>query len=195
MKKLFLLSALLLGIFMNAEAQQNPAESLPQTSAPVAGDAISAGNWIVGGSLGSLGFNFDTETFRVDLQPSAGYFVSDQLVIGAMTIVGLTAYDGGTNFRYGLAPLLRYYFPEGARASGRWFGEANLGIAGSSLKDNPSDENFSFLFGVKAGYAHFVGRNVALEGTIGYIDTEADIAGSGLALGLGFQIYLPGRNR
>lgn len=194
MKKLILLSAFILATTIGASAQQNPTESLPQTSAPVAGDAISTGNWFIGASIGSLGYNFDTEFFRINLEPSAGYFVSDRLALGVMTVVGLEAYDGGTNFRYGLAPLVRYYFPEGARDTGRFFGEANIGFAGSSRVDNPSDENFSFLFGVKAGYAHFVGRNVALEGTVGYTDTEADIVGSGLSLGLGFQIYLPGRN-
>ncbi len=195
MKRLFLLTGLFLALAGNAVMAQNPIETVPQTSAPVAGDVISAGNWMVGGSIGSLALNFSTGTFQLDLNPSAAYFISDRAAIGLQTIVGLTAYDGGTNFRYGLTPMVRYYFPEGARPSGRWFAEANIGFAGSSLTDNTSDENFSFLFGLAAGYAHFLTEHVALEGKVGYTDTEADLNTSGLGLSLGFQIYLPGRER
>ena len=200
MKKLFLLSSFLFATICTVSAQDNgPIETLPPTYAAVADEAISAGNWMVGGNIGSLSHNFDTETFQFRLVPNAAYFVSDNFAIGAQAIVGLTAYNGGTNFDYAVAPMFRYYFGEGGSSSGRFFGEAEIGFAGSSVKDNPTDENFSFLFGVKAGYARFIAENVAVEGTVGYTDTEADILGAGLLSGVGFsvgfQVYLPGQER
>ena len=198
MRRLFLLTGFMLAIVLSASAQV-PVETLPPTSAAVADEAISAGNWMVGGNVGSISHNFDTETFQLRLVPNAAYFISDHTAIGAQAIIALVAYDVATNFEYALAPMVRYYFGEGGTASGRWFAEGDIGFAGSSQKDNPSDENFSFLFGVKAGYARFVAQNVALEGSVGYTDTEADIMGAGLlsgvGLNLGFQIYLPGRTR
>lgn len=193
MKYLFLLSTFLLSIPMVAFGQV----ASPPTSAPVASDAIQQGNWIVGGSLGSTGFNFSTETFNLTLEPSAGYFITERIALGAQAILGLTAYDGGTNFNYGLAPFIRYYFPEGASPTGRWFGEGKIGFAGSDYEGSVADEPISLLVGVRGGYAHFIARNVALEASLGYTYSKADInassSTSGLGISLGFQIYLEGR--
>ena len=64
--------------------------------------------------------------------------------------------------------------------------------------NDEGDKPVSLLLGASGGYAHFVTRTVALEGLLSYNFTKADISGSGggisgLGLGLGFQIYLPGR--
>lgn len=193
MKHLLLLSTFLLSTYMAAFGQV----ASPPTSAPVAADAIRQGNWIVGGSLGSTGFNFSTETFNLTIEPSAGYFITERIALGAQAIVGLTAYDGGTNFNYGLAPFLRYYFPEGASPTGRWFGEGKIGFAGSDYEGSVQDEPISLLVGIRGGYAHFIARNVAIEGSLGYTYSKADINSSsgtsGLGLSFGFQIYLEGR--
>lgn len=200
MKQFFLLTSMMLATFFTAFGQDDPAVQLPPTSAPVADEALSKGNWVVGGSVGSLGLNFSTGTFALNLVPHAGYFISDNLALGAQTTLGLTAYDGGTNFSFGISPFLRYYFGAGGRASGRFFGELGAGLAGSSLAGNESDEAFSGLLNLRAGYAHFITRNVALEGSLGYNLSGADLRSvtsvSGLGLVFGFQIYLPGsRNR
>lgn len=193
--KYFLTLLISLTTFFNVLAQ----ETVPPTSASVAGEAIKAGNWIVGGSLGSTGFNFSTETYQLTLEPKAGYFLSDRVAIGAQVIMGLNAYDGATNFNYGLAPFVRYYFPEGASATGRWFGEGRIGFAGSSYEGNIEDEPVSVLLGIRGGYAHFIAKNVAFEASLGYTYTKADIdassSTSGLGLTLGFQIYLEGRRK
>ena len=197
MKRYFLLTSFLLATIFTAFGQESPAIALPPTSAPVADEALSTGNWVIGGSLGSIGLNFSSGTFSINMVPHAGYFVTDNFALGAQTTLGLTAYDGGTNFSYGIAPFLRYYFGAGGRASGRFFGELGAGLAGSSLAGNPSDEAFSGLLNLRAGYAHFITQNVALEGTLGYNLSGADLQSvssvSGLGLIFGFQIYLPGR--
>ncbi|KAA3437071.1 hypothetical protein [Rufibacter hautae] len=169
----------------------------PQTTAPVQATAIRQGNWMIGADLASIGHNFKSETFTLDVEPRAGFFISDNAAIGAQVQLGLQLYDGGETFSYGLTPFVRYYFPEGAAPTHRWFGEALVGFAGSNLKDNEGDAFFSTVYGVRAGYAHFVATNVSLEGTLNLVRSNANIdVGSGttgLSLGLGFQIYLPSR--
>ncbi|WP_423149624.1 hypothetical protein [Rubrolithibacter danxiaensis] len=194
MKRLLLITAFSVAM-LPALAQVTT--TTPQTSSATAATSIAAGNWLVGGSVGSLGFNFSTETFNINIAPQAGYFVNNRTAIGAQVILGLSAYDGGNTVNYGVTPFIRYYLPEGSSPTGRWFGQVNAGIAGSSMKDSQQDEPVSLLLGAQAGYAHFVVRNVALEGTLGYNYTKADINTgggiSGLGVALGFQIYLPGR--
>jgi len=172
----------------------------PQTTAPVAGEAVAKGNWLVGASIGNIGHNFKSETFTLDINPRAGYFISDNAVIGAQVQLGLTAYNGGEDFRYGLTPFVRYYFPEGAAPTHRWFGEAIVGFAGSSFEDSEGDAIFDAVYGISAGYAHFVASNVALEGMLNLIRSNANIevsndSSTGLSFSLGLQIYLPGSGR
>lgn len=194
MKTLLLISLFVFTSIFSAIGQNVPR---PQSTAPVAGEAIQQGNWMVGASLANLGFNFKSDMFDIDLNPRAGYFLSDNAAIGAEVQLGFSAYDGGENYRYGITPFVRYYFPEGAAPTHRWFGELLAGIGGSSTKDSSDDSNVSAVYGLRAGYAHFVASNVALEGTLGYVRSHADIeideATAGLAVALGFQIYLPGR--
>ena len=194
MKNLFSITLMLLFVLFNAAAQDI---TKPQTTAPVAFDAIQRGNWLVGAGIGSISHNFKSETFDINIMPRAGFFISENAAIGAQAQLGLTLYDGGENFFYGATPFVRYYFPEGAGPTHRWFGEAIAGFAGSSMKDSDGDAILSSVFGLGAGYAHFVARNVALEGMLSYTRTNADISVgsgmSGLSLGLGLQVYLPGR--
>jgi hypothetical protein len=194
MKRLFLLTSFVLASIFSVQAQTT--DRLPQTSAPVAGDALQKGNWLVGGSLGSLGLDFGTGNFQVSLFPTAGYFLSDQAVLGAQTNFALYSNEGGTDVSYGFSPFIRYYLGAGARDTGRFFGELGLGGAGSALRGT-TDSAISFLLGLRAGYAHFVGENVALESTVGYTFSGAEISTpynvSGLNFAFGFQIYLPGR--
>lgn len=197
MKHSLLLTLAFFTTILFAQAQTDlPA---PQVKAPVASDAISQGNWLLGAGIGNLGYNFKSKFFQVEVQPKAGYFVSDNAVLGLQTLLNLQVYSGGEAFTYGVTPFARYYFPEGARDTGRFFGEALLGFAGSSIEDSDTDSALSFVWGFKGGYAHFVGQNVALEGTLGYIRSDANFETghgiSGLSVGFGFNIYLPAGNR
>ncbi|EOR96034.1 hypothetical protein ADIARSV_0780 [Arcticibacter svalbardensis MN12-7] len=192
MKHLFLSCAL--SLFVYAASAQI---TTPQTSSASQATALQAGNWMIGAGLGSTNYNFDTETFNISVQPKAAYFISDNIAVGAQVNLGLSAYDGGSSFQYGVAPLVRYYFPEGATPTSRWFAEGTVGIGGSHVKDNDNDEPVSLLLGISGGYSHFVSRTVALEAVLGYTynksDVGADTGMSGLGLTLGFNIYLPGQ--
>lgn len=192
MKKLFLYATLSLCVFA-ASAQI----TTPQTSSASQATALQEGNWMIGAGLGSTNYNFDTKTFNISIQPRAAYFITDNVAVGAQVSLGLSAYDGGSSFQYGVAPLVRYYFPEGATPTSRWFAEGTVGIGGSHIKDNDNDEPVSLLIGISGGYSHFVSRTVALEAALGYTynksDVGADTGMSGLGLTLGFNIYLPGQ--
>lgn len=190
MKRVFLFSALFLLVGLGVQAQD---VNRPQTSANVGMTPIQQGNWMIGGSIGSLGYSFEGEAFNVNIEPSAAYFISDGVAIGARLIGGLTAASGRDNeWRYGIAPTVRYFFPEGASATGRFFAQGDVGIAGSSV-----GSDVSLLLGAGVGYAHFITNSVALEASLGYRYNKANIstAGStsGLNVGVGFQIYLPGQ--
>ncbi|HWK99234.1 MAG TPA: hypothetical protein VNQ55_04780, partial [Parapedobacter sp.] len=74
MKRVFLFSALFLAGVFAVNAQD---VNRPQTSANVGITPIQQGNWIVGGSLGNLGYSFEGESFNLSLNPRAGYFISD----------------------------------------------------------------------------------------------------------------------
>lgn len=190
MKRVFLFSALFLAGVFAVNAQE---VNKPQTSANVGITPVQQGNWIVGGSLGSLGYSFEGENFNIMLNPRAGYFVSDGVAIGLSLIGSLaTVPDEDDLWGYGVAPFVRYYFPQGSSASGRFFAQGDIGIAGSS-----PGSGASFALGANVGYAHFITQSVALEATAGYNYSKATVSGStgqsGLGIALGFQIYLPGQ--
>lgn len=192
MKKFTLLFSLLSVIALGANAQKVDA-TRPQTSANVGMEPIKTGNWMVGGALGNIGYSFEGKSFGIALQPRAGYFVSDGIAIGLQTNLGYQSdKDDKDSWNYGIAPFVRYYFPEGASSTGRFFTQGDIGIAGAN-KGN----NVSFAFGVNLGYAHFITQSVALETTFGYNYSKANINNSdkatGLGVGIGFQIYLPGQ--
>src|SRR5690606_18803129 len=118
------------------------------------------------------------------------------VAIGAQANLGFTSVkgDGGNEWGYGIAPFVRYCFPGGASATGRFFGQGDVGIAGSSAGDD-----VSLNVGLNAGYAHFITQTVALEAMLGYNYSKANISSSsdkasGLGISVGFQIYLPGSN-
>ena len=188
MKKVFL--TLVLGVFATSAFAQEI--TTPQTSANVGSTPIKQGNWLVGGSIGSLGYSFEGENFNINLNPQAGYFVSDGIAVGLTTGFGLQTVKGGDNiYQYKLMPFARYYFPEGASSTGRFFGQGEVGITGAK---SGGISDTSFGFGINAGYAHFVSRNVALEGMVGYNYSKSNLANAqaqnGLGLAVGFQIYL-----
>src|SRR5690349_17065052 len=85
MKKLILSIACMFGATF-AMAQI----TTPQTSSASQEAAISQGNWMIGAGLGSTNYNFDTETFNIQVNPRAAYFISDNIAVGAQVELGLT---------------------------------------------------------------------------------------------------------
>lgn len=192
MKKTLLTTTLLLMLLTELKAQVN---TVPQSTANVGLTPIKTGNWMVGGSIGNIGYSFEGKSFNIQVNPRAGYFIADGLALGAQATLGLKAVkDMDNEWNYGIAPFIRYYFPGGASASGRFFGQGDIGIAGSSAGNGAS-----LALGANVGYAHFITQTVALEATVGYNYSKANVnlgeKATGLGVGVGFQIYLPGKKR
>ncbi|MHC5201660.1 hypothetical protein [Myroides sp. LJL119] len=191
MKKITLLAALLVGGIFTSNAQH---VEKPKLSEKVGTTPIQKGNWMVGTAIGSMGYSFEQKSFNINILPNAGYFVADGVAVGAQIGAGFQTVDGGKNiWNYSVMPFARYYFPEGSSETGRFFGQGAIGISGFDQKGNDKSET-SFAFGVNAGYSHFVSKNVALEGMIGYNYSKSNLANaesqSGLGIAVGFQIFL-----
>jgi len=162
-----------LGLIPNAQAQ------------------IQKGNLMVGGNLMDLNASFgDHSSFTMNIVPKLGYFIEDNLAIGAN--VGLkyvTTKNQGNTFGYQVGAFGRYYFGKDQVTPllnhGRFFAEVNAGIGG----DNSTPVGFDFGFG--PGYSYFITPNIGIEGLVKFNGIVGTGVSTGISFGLGFQIYLP----
>lgn len=165
------------------------------------------GSGLVGNtSSGLFGVNFglnEDAGFNVGLSPKMGYFVSDNFMLGAVVNFGFTKSPkiSGISARttnYGVQALSRYYLSPGEKGidnllkQGRFFMEANAGVAGVNVKNGKTTNGFAF--GVGPGYSYFVTNSVALETSLKY----NGLVGGGnttyqhaLGLNFGIQVFLP----
>jgi outer membrane protein len=173
------------------------------------------GRMLVGGNVGlelktnKTKFDGSTDTngkyTSFSLEPQFGYFVIDNLAVGAGLNLTLSSWkpDGSdgksTSSLIALSPFARYYFGPGI------FGEAKVLLGASKDKDdfggNTDEKKFNVTgLSLGAGYAIFLNDNVAIEPMIGYetIGYKNKTSGepdykdidSGLFVRVGFQIYL-----
>lgn len=142
------------------------------------------GSWMVGGQFNQQ-FNFSggTNYFVFNLNPDAGFFISNNLALGAVFRTWIVISEGNTDTSVGLAPFVRYYFGGSEKIKLFVHGQAGFEV---------DDSDVSFIGKAHFGVAWFIVRNVALEASAGYsIDTrgESDPL-STLGLNIGFQVYL-----
>jgi outer membrane protein len=170
------------------------------------------GRMLVGGSLG---FSTQTEKSKYDgntqtdgnwtsfsLEPQFGYFVIDNLAVGATLDFGLSKWndevdsdDDVSSTSIEFTPTVRYYLPQNIFFQGQvGFGAAKYKY-GSGTVDEEKYNTLSFA--LAAGYAYFLTDNVAVEPMIGYgsyreKDKDSDVKNinNGLFLRVGLQVYL-----
>ncbi len=151
----------------------------------------SKGNWMVGGSAG---FNSEKtgsgpSSSTIELAPNAGYFVSNNIAVGASVDLMSVSNSGGSSFNFG--PMVRYYFVEMGK-NAKLFANANIGF-GSVKPAGATSSTSSTAWGIKAGPAFFLTKNVALEATLGYSSMkwkDAPDATTNFGVNFGFQIHL-----
>jgi hypothetical protein len=181
----------------------------------VAHAQIEKGNILLGTDLGSgiagtgsgslFGVNFNLNKgsgWNIGISPKMGYFVKDHWMVGGVVNLGYnksaTVADGSASKTtvYGIQALTRYYAKNNQVNNllnhGRFFAEANVGLAGVNVSGGNTTNGFVFGFG--PGYSYFITQNVALEGLLKY----NGLAGGGntgyqssLGLNFGMQVFLP----
>lgn len=135
------------------------------------------------------------------LSPDFGYFVIDNLAVGAELSVGLSKWNAKTangtdnsTTSVQFQPFVRYYLPIPIFFQGK----VGLGTSKTSYDENFADYKYNTTsLSLSAGYAIFLTDNVALEPELGYrttrykgSDSNTKNIDSGIFLRIGFQIYL-----
>ncbi len=151
------------------------------------------GNWLVGGSAGFNSYKpkgADESLTNISFAPNLGYFLMDNLAVGAAIGYESTSFGDASTSSFGVGPFVRYYFLN--------LGESAKLMAQASYTFNTEtpDEGDSVsgsTLGLGAGVAYFLNPHVALEGILGYSSNSGDLGeGSGFGLNVGFQIHLGG---
>jgi hypothetical protein len=160
---------------------------------------IQRGNVLVGGDIAH--FNLDLGgggAFQATIDPKIGFFLKDNLALGAYIDFGLaTAKGAGTTTNYGVGALARYYINDpktNVLKHGRLFFEGNAGIEGISVSNGSNTTGLGI--GIGPGYAYFITPNIGLETLLKYngiVGFGSQPYTSSLNLGIGFQIYLSNR--
>jgi len=139
-------------------------------------------------------------TNSADMLPQAGYFLMDNLALGAgvemrssKTKSTIQSYISSSNSA-SVAPFARYYYQ-------RFFGQGSFQLGSGRTKTEIAGSSSTSTYGltgwsVAVGYAYLLKQHVAVEPQLGYgsygqrySSTAKDI-NSGLFFKIGFQIYL-----
>ncbi|MEP6682177.1 MAG: hypothetical protein ABJA35_02915 [Parafilimonas sp.] len=162
---------------------------------------LEKGNVLVGGDIAdfNLGLNKNSD-FRMTINPTAAWFIQNNVAVGAYLNLGVDAVKGATATSYGVGALGRYYLgtdkvnTETFLKHTRAFIEANVGVEGNNVSHGASTNGLGIGFG--PGLAYFITPNIGLEtllkyqGIVGFGNAPLN---SRLDLNVGFQIYLPGK--
>lgn len=162
--------------------------SVVATAAMGANAQTEKGTLMLGGSAGFSSTKvkgMDAST-SVEISPTIGYFVGENIAVGAGVSVQ-SVKDVNTTF--GIGPFVRYYFlPIGTNA--KLFGHANFGFMSSKDKGASESDNAT-TWGIAAGPAFFLNPSIALEATLGFQSLKfKDVdAINSFGLSVGFQIH------
>jgi hypothetical protein len=179
---------------------------------------FNQGRILAGGSVGfsatTLKFKTnsatttDSHSTSLSIAPNAGYFVIDNLAVGAGLDLSTSSVKGDgtdnsklTSTSFTLTPFVRYYLDQGI------FFQGQVGFGSESSKYKPTQSNTTtttkngvFNWALAAGYAYFLNDFVAVEPMVGYSvdaaknkDTDTKRINSGLFIRVGFQVYLGAR--
>lgn len=177
--------------------------SLTMIAADKAQAQIQKGNYMVGAGLANFDFGLQKgASVGLDLHPRVGYFIADNVAIGALVNFGFNyAKSQGTNINYGVNAFSRYYFAKkevDLIKHAYLFIEGNVGINGKNtiVTDKPNSSTNGLGLGIGPGITYFLTPNIGIEalakynGIVGFGNTATAHA---LNIEVGFQIYLTGR--
>lgn len=144
-------------------------------------------DWMTGGSLR---VNTAKNSSQFEFSPSVGYFLIDDLAIGARLSVQSEKLGNNLVNDFGFGPYARYFF--GSKKVMPFF-EGNFELSNRKYQTgavSTKEQAFSVFGG--GGVSIFLNESVALEGILGYKNTRMKNQDGygGLNLRVGFQIYL-----
>ncbi|MBC7745062.1 MAG: outer membrane beta-barrel protein [Flavobacterium sp.] len=162
------------------------------------------GNVMWGASVSNIGLDLQKGNtgFNFNLTPKVGYFIADDLAFGPEVNIGLNTNSGSTAFNYGIGGFGRYFLSSTAASDvvrgSRFFVEGSAGLTGTNVKvkGSVSSNTNGLGIGFGPGLSYFVTDRIALEGLLKYnlgVGFGNSTTTNRLNLGIGFQIYLPGR--
>lgn len=159
----------------------------------VATAQTSKGTWLPGSSA-AVSHNLDGEVGNISLglNPAAGYFVADRLMLG----LGISAsYSQSDPFKisgFGAQVFGRYYFRQ---AQGPWafFGTANVGWNQTRFTYNEeTQKNNHYVLSGGVGTDYFITPTIGIEGILRYIASFNDnFTVQDLVLDISPQFFLP----
>ena len=163
-------------------------------------DSIAlAKKWLVGGNAKFYVETVGSQTARliVDIEPQAGYFITNWFAVGLRLPVSFTS----DAFRTTINPFVRFYLPVGGNIIP--FAELNGGHAWRMIYDTQTsaydDVERCWILGTQAGAAFFINQNVSIDVYLYYSGQNCQLESNGViypqrinhnfGLGAGFQIY------
>lgn len=158
------------------------------------------GNLMIGTQIANIGATFqnNSNVFNFEITPSAAYFIDNNLALGAMLTLGLSApKDAPTTFTYGIGPWARYYFatPKELDFSSHaaFFIDGFVGFQGVSHSKGGGSTNG---LGIKVGpgLSYFLTRNISLDAALNYnlvLGFGNATTVNRIGINVGFQIFLP----
>ena len=168
MKKIFLTLALSITCAIFAQAQ------------------TEKGTLLLGGGAEFKSTSADgASVTNYSLSPNIGYFVAENIAVGARVDFGGSSSDGESVSNYQIAPFARYYFlPIGSNA--KLFGDASVGFAGSSAEGDKG----ATVIAVQAGPAFFLNQHTALELAARFASISSDgQSATQFGIRVGLQIH------
>jgi hypothetical protein len=152
---------------------------------------MEKGNWTVGSNIAAsrLAIGNGTTDIRIAVSPSAQYFLSERVTIGAGLDLDYfnTKRDTSsiTGVNWGFGPIMRYYITS-----------SNKGGVFSQLKfffGGDGDGNSTLSPELNIGYDFILNKTLAIEIYTGYgaaIALKGSSFQSKIPIGIGFQIFL-----
>jgi hypothetical protein len=188
-------------------------------TAPAAVAQFNKGRWLADGSMSTTsrkneyydGTNKSpSSSYSVSFAPSVGYFFVDRLAGGLVLSVGTTKANDETfdplagqlvdvtrtSNSVSVGPFIRYYLPMAIFFHGSAsFG--SLSAKSDAAFENQDQKATLFNWSLGVGYAWFLNDYVAVEPSVGYLnsnveykESESGWKSSALALSVGLAIYL-----
>ncbi len=162
---------------------------------------IQKGNLMVGASLADMNIKLQkgNTDLSLSINPKIGYFIQDNVAIGAEVKLGFATNSAQNSINYGIGAFGRYYVSSKQLEllkHARFFGEVNAGLVGDNIKpkgmSSVSTNGLGIGFG--PGVAYFITPNIGLEALLKYnlgVGFGSSTTTNDFSIGFGFQIYLP----